>query len=181
MIQFCAGALRQLLDVELGAGHRRGDERDRAGRVLEHLRDERLQIVLGVDDVAERRVVRRQHNGRRLAERLAADRARVLQRDRVPLLRHDAAALHEPVRQPQVAELHRAPQQQILDDAAEADEQDGGGAHALEQVVDRRDAAVGVARRRRRTRAARRVRSRSIGKPVPVIAHAPSGFWLVLA
>ena len=77
--------------------------------------------------------------------RLAADRARVLERNRVALLRHDAAALHEAVRQAQVAELHRAPEQQVLDDAAEADEQNGGRADALEQVIDRRDAAVGVA------------------------------------
>ena len=33
------------------------DERHGAQRVAEHRRDERLQIVLGVDDVAERRVV----------------------------------------------------------------------------------------------------------------------------
>ena len=81
----------------------------------------------------------------RLAERLAGDRARVLERHGVPLLRHDAAALHEAVGEAQVAELHRAPQQQVLDDAAEADEHDRRGAHALQQVVDRRDAAVGVA------------------------------------
>jgi hypothetical protein len=83
----------------------------------------------------------------RLAERLAADGARVLERHRVPLLRHDAARLHEPVAQAQVAELHRAPEQQVLHDPAEAGEQHRRRRRALEQVVHRRDAAVGVARR----------------------------------
>ena len=83
----------------------------------------------------------------RLADGLAADGARVLERHRVALLRHDAAALHEAVAEAQVAELHRAPQQQVLDDPAEADDQRAGRRHALEQVVDGRDAAVGVAGR----------------------------------
>ena len=78
---------------------------------------------------------------------LLRDRARVLERHRVALLRHDAARLHEAVRQPQVAELRRAPEQQILDDAAEPDQQHAGRRRALEQVVDGRDAAVGVAGR----------------------------------
>ena len=78
---------------------------------------------------------------------LLRDRARMLQRDRIPLLRHDAAALHEPVAEPQVAELRGAPEQHILDEAAEADQQHRRGRRAFEQVVDRRDAAVGVAGR----------------------------------
>ena len=86
-------------------------------------------------------------DGRRLAERLAADRARVLERDGVALLRHDAARLHEAVGEPQVAELHRAPEQQVLDDAAKPGEQHRRRRHALEQVVDGGDAAVGVAGR----------------------------------
>ena len=134
-------------DVEVGAAHRRRDQRHRARRVAEHRRDERLQIVLGVDDVAERRVVDGGHDRLRLADRLAADRARVLERDRIALLRHDAARLHEALAEPQVAELHRAPQQEVLQHAAETDQQDRRGRHALEQVVDRRDAAVGVAGR----------------------------------
>ena len=88
-----------------------------------------------------------QHQPRGLPERLAADRARVLERHRVPLLRHDAAALHEAVGQPQVAEFDRRPEQQVLDDAAEADEHGRRRADALEQIVDGRDAAVGVAGR----------------------------------
>ncbi len=81
----------------------------------------------------------------RLAERLAADGARVLERHGVALLRHDAARLHEAVRQPQVAELHRAPEQHVLHDAAETREQHRRGRHAFEQIVHRRDASVGVA------------------------------------
>ena len=134
--------------VELRRRHRRGDEPHRPVRVLEHRGHERLQIVFGVDDVAERGVVDAQHDRRCLAKRLAGDRARVLERDRVALLRHDAAALHEPVRQPQVAEFARAPEQQILDDAAKPGQQNRRRGHALDQVVDRRDAAVGVAGRR---------------------------------
>ncbi len=86
-------------------------------------------------------------NGLRLAERLAADRARVLERDRIPLLRHDAARLHVAVAETKVAEFGGAPQQQVLHEAAEADEQNRGGRRALEQVVDGRDAAVRVAGR----------------------------------
>ena len=83
----------------------------------------------------------------RLAERLAADGARVLERDRVALLRHDAAALHEAVAEAHVAELRGAPEQQVLHEAAVADEQHRRRRRALEQVVDRGDAAVGVAGR----------------------------------
>ena len=117
----------------------------------------------------------------RLTDRLAANRARVLERDGIPLLRHDAAALHEPVSQPQVAELARAPEQQILHDAAEAGEQ-----HRRRRRRSRADS--------RRWRCCRRccrsrpskprssvVRARSIGNPVPVIAQAPSGLRFVLA
>src|ERR1051326_6274476 len=71
----------------------------------------------------------------------------MLERNRIPLLRHDAAALHVPVRQPEVAELARTPEQQILDDASEAAKQYGGRAHALEQIVDGRNAAVRISRR----------------------------------
>ena len=87
------------------------------------------------------------HDRLRLPDRLAADGARVLERDRVPLLRHDAARLHEALAEPQVAELHRAPQQEVLQHAAEADQQNRRRRRALEQVVDGRDAAVGVAGR----------------------------------
>jgi hypothetical protein len=83
----------------------------------------------------------------RLTERLAANGAGVLERNRVALLRHDAARLHEAVREPQVSEFRRAPQQQVLHDAPETCEQHGAGRHALEQIVHRRDAAVGVAGR----------------------------------
>ena len=74
----------------------------------------------------------------------------MLERHRIPLLRHDAAHLHEPVRQPQVANLDRRPEQQILREAAEADDEHGGRADGLEQVVDGADAAVGVAGRSRK-------------------------------
>jgi hypothetical protein len=109
--------------VELRRGERGRDQPQRANRVLEHLEDQRLQIVLGVDDVAEGRVVNRDQDRRRLTDGLAADRTRVLERDRVALLRHDAAALHEAVGQPQVAELCRAPEQEVLHHATEAGEE----------------------------------------------------------
>jgi len=92
---------------------------DGTPRVVEHSGDEWLQVILGIDNVAERRVVHAQEDGGRLTERLAADRARVLERNRVALLRHDAAALHEAFTQPQVPEFRRAPEQQVLDEAAE--------------------------------------------------------------
>jgi hypothetical protein len=47
----------------------------------------------------------------------------VLDRDRVALLRHDAAALHEAVAEADVAELRGAPQQQVLHEAAVASQQ----------------------------------------------------------
>ena len=96
-----------------------------------------------------------EHDRARLPDRLAADRAGVLERDGVALLRHDAAALDELVGEPQVSELARAPEQQILNDPSEPGEQDRCRRHALEQVVNRRDAAVGIAGRRRRSREAR--------------------------
>ena len=83
----------------------------------------------------------------RLAERFAANRARVLDGYGVALLRHDAARLHEPVAETDVAELCGRPEQQILCKPAEAGEQHGGGRGAFEQIVDRRDAAVGVSGR----------------------------------
>ena len=69
------------------------------------MNDERLQIVFGVHDVAEGRVVDGEHDRRGLPQRLAGNRACVFERDGIALLRHDAAALHEAVGQPQVAEL----------------------------------------------------------------------------
>ena len=110
---------------------------------------------------------------------LLAMRARVLERHRVALLRHDAAALHEAVAEPQVVELRGAPQQQVLHEAAEADQQHRRRRCALQQVVDRRDAAVGVAGRPAEAEQIARSAADRSGKPVPVIAHAPSGLRLV--
>src|SRR5207244_9130701 len=58
-----------------------------------------------------------------------------------------AARLHEAVAEPDVAEFRRAPQQQVLDEPAEAGEQHGCRRRAFEQIVDRRDTAVRVAGR----------------------------------
>ena len=53
-----AGARRQTRSTSKSASRmRRRNEGHRAGRVAEHRCDERLQIVFGIDDVAERRVV----------------------------------------------------------------------------------------------------------------------------
>ena len=133
--------------IELGRLNRRRDEPERADGVAEHRRHQRLQVVLGVDDVAEGRVVDGADDGLRLAERLAADGARVLDGHRVALLRHDAARLHEAVAEAHVAELERAPEQQVLHEAAEAGHRDRRRRDAFEQVVHRGDAAVRVARR----------------------------------
>ena len=103
----------------------------------------------------------------------------VLERDRVALLRHDAARLHEAVAEAQVAELGGAPQQQILHEPSEPDQQHRRRRRALEQVVDGRDAAVGVAGRRREPEQVGGELPIDIGNPVPVMAQAPSGFWLV--
>ena len=51
------GALRQPLPSNCAVAIAAATSADGADRVLEHRADERLQIVLGVDDVAERRVV----------------------------------------------------------------------------------------------------------------------------
>src|SRR5262250_3081960 len=48
--------------------------------------------------------------------RFAADGAGVLERHRIALLRHDAAALNVAFTEPQVVELRRAPEQQILNE-----------------------------------------------------------------
>ena len=100
----------------------------------------------------------------RLADGLAADGARVLERDRVALLRHDAAALHEAVAEPQVAELHRAPEQQVLNDAAEADEQDRGAPTRSRAGSRPSRCCRRCCRSGRRSRAARSCAARSIGK-----------------
>ena len=63
------------------------------------------------------------HDRLRLAHRLAADGARVLERDRVALLRHDAAALHEPVAETDVVEFSGGPEQQVLHETAEPGDQ----------------------------------------------------------
>src|SRR5262249_35932304 len=106
---------------------RGGDEFHRARRVAEHREDERLQVVLGVDDVAEGRVVNGGDDRLRLTERLAADRAGMLDRYGIPLLRHDAAALHGPRAEPDIAEFRRAPEQQILNEPAVSGEEDRRG------------------------------------------------------
>ena len=80
----------------------------------------------------------------RLSQRLAADGARVLERHRVPLLRHDAARLDESVAEAHVVELGGAPEQQVLHEASVPGEQNRCGRGAFEQIVDRSDAAVGV-------------------------------------
>ena len=51
-----------------------------------------------------------------------------------------------PVGQAHVANLPRAPLQEVLDDAAQPDEHHLRRTHALEQVIHRGDAAVGVPR-----------------------------------
>ena len=58
--------------------------------------------------------------------------------------------LHQIVRQPQVADLARAPQQHVLDEPAGADERHRRGGGGFEQIVDRRDTAVRVAGRARK-------------------------------
>ena len=68
-----ASASRHASDIELGPAHRRTDQRHGSSGIAKHRGDERLQIVLGVDDVAEGRVVDRGENRLGLAERLAAD------------------------------------------------------------------------------------------------------------
>ena len=91
-----------------------------------------------------------------LTERFAPDGAGVLDGDRVALLGHDAARLHEAVTEPHVAELRRAPQQQILDEAAEPRQEHCRRRGTLEQIIDGRDAAVGVAGRPAETEQVRR-------------------------
>ena len=54
----------------------------------------------------------------------------------------------KPSRQPQIAHLARAPQQQVLHHPAETGRERRRRRHALQQVVDRGDAAVGVPGRR---------------------------------
>ena len=51
----------------------------------------------------------------------------MLQRHRIPLLRHDAAALHETLADAEVVELRGRPLQEILNEAAEADQQHASG------------------------------------------------------
>src|SRR4029077_20233098 len=55
------------------------------------------------------------------------------------------AELHESVTEADVVHLRRAPEQQILHEASQADEERRGRIRALEQIVHRRNAAVGVA------------------------------------
>ena len=169
----------QAASVELGGAHRRCHQPNPARCIAEGREYERLQVVLGVDDVAERCIVHRGHDRLGLAKRLARDRARVLERDRVAFLRHDAAALHEPFTEAKIVELRSRPLQQVLDEAAQAHEQHASGRHTFEQVVDRGNAAVGVAGRTSKPSKSA-VRSRSIGNPVPVIAHAPRGHRFVV-
>ena len=47
----------------------------------------------------------------------------MLERHGVALLRHDAAALHEAVAETEIPEFDGAPEQQILHDAPEPDQQ----------------------------------------------------------
>ena len=81
----------------------------------------------------------------RLPERLAADRARMFERDRISLLRHDAAALHELIPEPEIAEFAGAPEQEILNDTTKSRQEDRNSRNAFQQIVDRCNAAVRVA------------------------------------
>src|SRR4051794_6148422 len=82
---------RETLAIEGGGAHRSRNQANRAIGIVEHGKDERLQVVLGIDDVSEGRVMDREQNAARLPERLAADGARMFECDRISLLRHDAA------------------------------------------------------------------------------------------
>ena len=174
-----ARARRHPLDVELGSRHGDRDQADAARGIGEDRGHERLQIVLGIDNVAERRVVGDQRQAIRLRERFRQQRARVLQRDRIALLRHDAADLHEIVRQPQVADLARAPQQHVLDEPADADERHRRPRRRLRGDSRPSRCCRTCSRSGPSKPSSSLVRSRSIGKPVPVIAQAPSGFRFV--
>ena len=151
------------------------DQRDGPRGVTKHRRDQRLQVIFGIDDVAERRVVDGGDDRLRLADRLAGDRPRVLERHRISLLRHDAARLHEPLAEPEVTELHRAPQQKVLH--ARGPARPGESTSPTRSRADSRPSRC--CRRccpsARRNPAARWCAVDRSGNPVPVIAHAPNG------
>ncbi len=68
----------------------------------------------------------------------------MLQGDRIPFLRHDAADLDVSVAQAQKTKLFRAPQQQVLHEFSQIERQHGDSRGRFRQIIDGRDCAVGI-------------------------------------
>ena len=136
--------------------------------------DRRGCLGADLDRVRERRRLRRRYRADPGADHLRRPRLEVLEQERVPFLRHRGRAAHQPVREPDVAELARAPQLQVGRQPGHCDRETARHAQHLQRNVARGNRvhrvqrAGGEAEQARRPRA---VESRS----VPATACAPSG------
>ena len=137
------GAAAHSFAIHFGVAHQSGEQPQRARGIRAHGKHQWLQVILAIHDIAERRIVRAGEHGLRLAERFTRQDARMLQRDGISFLRHDAAGLHVGVAQAQVAVFLGAPQKQILDQFSQIHHQHGdcGG---FRNVINRSDRAVGI-------------------------------------
>src|ERR1700735_3662110 len=106
--------------------------------------NKRLQIVLRVVHVRKRRVVDAAKNALGLIERPASENPDVFKRDRVALLRHDAADLDISVGETEIVELGSAPKKKVLRKTSEVDHANRENRAALREVIDCSDRSVGV-------------------------------------
>ncbi len=142
--QAARGAPAQALAVDFGGGEHGAEKPPGADAVAESRKDQGLEIVLVIVDVAEGRVVNGGEDGLCLPERFAGENPGVFERDRIPLLRHDAARLHVAGREPQKTVLLGAPQQQVLHQAAQVHHRRRERARRSGHVIDSGDGVVGV-------------------------------------
>src|SRR5204862_3148955 len=94
--------------------------------------------------VAERSVVRTRQHCLCLRKGLAGEDACVLQRNWIPLLRHNTAGLYVRVSETKKVELCSTPLQQVLHQLAKVDHAYSDGAGRFRDVIDCRDSSVGI-------------------------------------
>ncbi len=130
--------------IELGLIQNPRQQMKTALAIIERRIHQRLQIVFRIVHIREGSIVQASKDALRLHQSPARENADMLQRNRIPLLRHDAADLHIGITKPQVAEFHRAPQQQILRKPAQAQHRAGKYRAALDKIIHRRNRPIRV-------------------------------------
>jgi hypothetical protein len=142
---FTSGAPRQSLGlIDLHGGQNFRKEAEHPLTVLECVAHRRLNVILGVDNVAEGRIVKTPNDSLALSQGAAGEDTQMLQSNGVPLLWHDAAALHKSICQPNHLRILRTPGKQVLNKSSQIGHEDGDCRDAFDQVVDACNRTVSV-------------------------------------